>query len=238
MYKVLGSCSTGEPVELYRKNRKTGSPMEILASTAEKITNQPVASLDTSWLKFASNPYQISGKLDDYIIIPVPVVTSDIPNRNSQGMRLKELVKFNPDLGRPSYKTFAGKPTFRDHDNENPLEARGVNFDAVLRKVPKYGVYKIFVLSGFDRSKDTSLVNDILNRRRTSYSMGAWVDVFKCSLCGEKAHKVLCEHMKNPGKGGIYNGKLVYQDCVGINFFENSSVGDPADFSAIGNDFL
>ena len=125
------------------------------------------------------------------------------------------------------YQSFIGKMTTIDHVNDNPIHAKGVIFDASLHYVPKYDIWKVMLLCGFDRTKDPDLVQDILNKKRKCYSMGALVDAFKCSVCGRDQH---CQCTK----GSIVNGKLVYQQCIGTNYIESSSVEDPADVTAEG----
>jgi hypothetical protein len=200
---------------------------QILAATNREV--------DTSWLLAASSKYHLSSDIRDYVVAGVPVITSDFPNRNLQAMPKSEILSFNPRFGRPTYRTFVGKPTFQNHQNDDVTMAKGVNLDSIILSVPAYGIYKIIVLSAFDRTKDRDLANGILKKERKFYSMGAWVDQFKCSICGANAASVNCEHMKF-GKGKVMKGKLVYQICQGIDYFENSSVDDPADLTAVGDD--
>lgn len=136
------------------------------------------SDIDVSWLPAASGSYNISDDPRDYVLVEVPLVTVDIPNRNLQAFPYEEVSYFDPLYGRMIYSTFIGKPTHIDHDNKDPLKAKGVNFDASLRYVPKYNVWKIFVLSGYDRTKDPDLAKQILNKDRTGYSMGALVENF------------------------------------------------------------
>ena len=66
--------------------------------------------------------------------------------------------------------------------------------------------------------------------------MGCLVEIFTCSICGEAIGLNSCECIKQYGKGGInVEGKLQYQKCHGLEFFENSSVSDPADLAAVGD---
>ena len=57
--------------------------------------------------------------------------------------------------------------------------------------------------------------------------MGALVDSFKCSVCGQ-------DQSCSCTKGSIIEGKLAYQQCVGTNYIESSSVDSPADVTAEG----
>lgn len=198
------------------------------------------ADVDISFLSFAAETYKISDNPRDYIYIPIPIVTVAIPNRNLQGFSFEEATRFDPLNGRQVYKTFVGKPTHINHQNRNPLAAKGVVFDSTLQYVDKYDVWKISTLAGFDTTKDEELVDGILRKKRTAYSMAALIDYFVCSVCGHKESRRSgpCPCMKNPGKGGILGSKLVYQLCTGTNYIEVSSVDDPADVTADAPDIL
>jgi hypothetical protein len=197
--------------------------------------------LDISWLSAAAETYKVSPDLRDYVIVEIPIVTVDVPNRNMDAFPYEEVTHFHPLLGRMVYKTFVGKPTHKDHQNKDPLRAKGVHFDASLGIKPfnpdgtGSKVYKISVFAGFDRTKDPDLVRDILSRTRTGYSMGALVDYTRCSVCGQISSSASrCEHMAM-GKGKLVDGKLIYDLCHGVNYIETSSVADPADVSAHSN---
>ncbi len=202
--------------------------IEILSAnkTVAKVGD---STLDYSWLKGASETYQISADIKDYIIQEVPIVTVDYPNRNLHSFPFAEVSYFDPRFGTFIYKTFVGKPTFADHNNKNYLEAKGVHFDASLRYVPGWDVWKIYVLLGYDRTKDSSLARQIETGQRRSYSMGAWVSYFISSLTGQIENG--SQPLKYP-KGIVHKGKLSYSLCTGTEFFESSSVVGPADVTA------
>lgn len=236
---VRGAISTADNTfEGHRNSYTTGSGDKKQVILAGKQNNSE--DIDISWLKAASDSYKISEDINDYVLVDIPIVTPEIPNRNMQSFPQAEVSYFDPILGRLIYRTFVGKPTHRDHVNENPLKAKGVHFDSSLEYVKKYDIWKIKVLCGFDRTKDADLVNTILtNKRRgipSGYSMGALVQSFLCSICGqvEQINKK-CEHL-NLGKGSIIDGYLVYQQCLNVNFIETSFVDDPADPTAISNE--
>lgn len=187
------------------------------------------ATIDYSWLKGASETYQISADIRDFLIQEVPIVTVDIPNRNLHEFPFSEISYFDPRFGQFVYKTFIGKPTFADHNNKVFTEAKGVHFDASLRYVPGWDVWKIYVLLGYDRTKDTVLARQIEKGQRRSYSMGAWVSYFLSSLTGQIENGN--QPLKYP-KGTVYDGELSYSRCTGCEFFETSSVEGPADVTA------
>lgn len=187
------------------------------------------SSLDYSWLKGASETYQISPDIKDYILSEIPIVTVDFPNRNLHAFPFDEVSYFDPRFGQFIYKTFVGKPTFADHNNKVFTEAKGVHFDSSLRYVPKWDVWKIFVLLGYDRTKDSSLARQIEKGQRRSYSMGSWVSYFLNSITGQLSNG--SQPLKYP-KGSVHNGTLSYDNCSGCEYFETSSVVGPADVTA------
>jgi len=186
-------------------------------------------TLDYSWLKGASETYQISSDVNDYLFSEIPIVTVGYPNRNLHNFGFDEVSYFDPRFGTFVYKTFVGKPAFSDHKNKNFTEAKGIHFDSSLRYVPGWDVWKIYVLLGYDRTKDSSLVRQIEKGQRRSYSMGAWVSYFINSLTGQLSNGA--QPLKYP-KGTVHNGILSYDNCTGIEYFETSSVEGPADVSA------
>lgn len=136
------------------------------------------SDIDVSWLPAASETYAISGDPRDYVLVDIPIVTVDIPNRNLQAFPYEEVSYFDPLYGRMVYQSFDRKPCHQDHDNKDPLKAKGAIFDSALQYVPAYGVWKIRILAGWDRTKDPWLVRQILSKKRTGYSMGALVENF------------------------------------------------------------
>lgn len=198
--------------------------------------------IQVDWLAQAAETYRVSADPRDYVIAEMPLVTADVPNRNLDCFPLVELTRFCHKLGRPVYASFIGKPTFQDHNNRDPGAAKGVNFDAVLRQEPVrfgYKGWKVRVLSGYDRTKDRSLANEILSGRRRGFSMGADVAMLECSVCnsGPVDKDGLGCMCIGGRKGSVVGGVLKYNRCFGVNFIENSSVGVPADNDAHMNEW-
>lgn len=197
---------------------------------ATPVAQRPL--IDISWLPLASPAYNISPKISDYVFVEIPIVTADVPNRNLDCFPLKELLRFDVPSGKPVFGSFIGKPTHADHDNKEPLKAKGVIFDAYMTPMEIRGhrYVKVRILAGWDRTKDPVLVKKILQRERVAHSMGAYVDYTQCSYCGAiaKSGQITCHP-----KGQIIGGTLVYETCGGVCFIESSSVGDPADFDAV-----
>jgi hypothetical protein len=219
--------ASSQTVEAFRGHHHRSDQRLVLAG--ESLIR---SDIDVSWLPAASETYQISDDPRDYVLADIPIVTVDIPNRNMQAFPYEEVSYFDPSQGRLVYQTFLGRPTHIDHDNKDPLKAKGVIFDSALQFVPAYNVWKIRILAGWDRSKDPQLVRQILEKKRTGYSMGALVNNFVCSVCGNiDTNMRPCKCMAR-GKGMLLGNKLVYQMCVGAAFIETSSVDDPADVTA------
>jgi hypothetical protein len=194
--------------------------------------------LDVSWLKSASETYKISSDYRDYIVCEVPIVTANVPNRNMDAFSYKELTYYSPLYGCMTYQTFKGKPTHINHDNRDPTKAKGVIFDASLRKIG--GVYHVHVALGFDRTKDADLVQEIIASPVNGFSMGALVSYTTCSICGFKSNgRVYCdEHIgfKGSKKGSIFDNRIAFEYCNLCNYIETSRVGSPADINAVSEE--
>lgn len=188
-----------------------------------------------AWLPFAAEPYQISAELADFVLVPQIIMPSDLPNRNGVGFPFRELTRFNTDAGTLSYRTWKGKPTHVEHQNQILDAAKGVVFDASIRRITRASgdVWKVMCLCGFDRKKDPYLANQILTGERPSASMGAYVRDYACTICGTLHSKGGCEHVKH-GKPEykIFAGRLAYLEAVDPMGFEISSVQTPAFVSA------
>lgn len=199
------------------------------------------SSVDISWLPFAAKKYCISPNIEDYVVVPVGIVTSDIPNRNSQCFPKSSLVEFDTNRKAQRFRTFVGAPTFEEHNNADESKAKGVNLDAMLLGVPQYKVVKINVLAAFDRTKDRALTTAILEGRSNSYSMGALCGTFKCSICGgvlgpgvTRTCSCKGDYNKLNEYGDVVKGKLHYLLAMDPEFIEVSNVQDAADTTAIG----
>ena len=191
--------------------------------------------IDTSWLAGASKVFHVSDKLSDYVINDVPIVTAPLPNKNMQTFSYSELTSFDPMLHNFIYKTFARSAMHCEHDNRDPTKAKGVIFDVVLIPIPRYGIAKVSILIGCDRTKDRDLANDILKRKRTGWSMGAIVKAFVDSITGSVVKQEGGEYKRGQRVKVGDRIKLCHHYCTGSNFFETSSVANPADVTAHGD---
>lgn len=185
------------------------------------------SSLDfASWLPFAAKKYSISPNIADYVLVPVIIMPSDLPNRNGVGFPLNELVKFSTEHGMQHYKTWRGKGTYYEHNNQDPLKANGIIVDTFMRKFRGFGggyVWKLVALLAFDRTKDIQLIKRVMAGDINSYSMGAYVGKYICSICHRE--KGLCSHINGKAKVNFSldtGGKLAYQLACDIEGFETS----------------
>ena len=202
-----------------------------------------------SYLPLAAEKYGISKNIKDYVIVPVIILPTDIPNRNSVAFPYEELMKFNVSQGRPNYKTWAGKPTFIEHENADYTAAKGIVFDTYMKPLEhaEGNIYKLIALCGFDRSKDYELARQILSGDRKSYSMGAFISQYECSVCGMHSRpgkmNTECGHVIR-GKPEIYthsSGAKIPSYLIArqeITGFEVSSVGVPAWSSATNSNLF
>lgn len=226
------------------------TPIELHKNKVEDVVQRLTGSVEKSieantWLPFAAPYYNISADIRDYVLIPVPVIINDLPNTNGDSVSLKELLKFNPDLGMQAFKTFRGKPAFVEHDNKKIDRAKGVILDVFMQPIRKFGdgrYYKVIELLAYDRSKDPLLVNSILSGENNAYSIGFYYKSYTCSICGTHVKQTKfgttshCDHTflkKKPYK--MPDGRICYRQCHDIVGFETSVVKDPAYKIAIGS---
>lgn len=233
--------SVGKPIQghkLFSALRPEGSrnsePRVITAALGGDEA-QDRRYLDTSWLAAAARTYKVSPKLSDYILVDVPIISVPLPNKNMQAFSKSEILHFDPLLGCQIYKSFRGAATHFEHQNRDPEQAKGVIFDAVLLPIPQYDVLKISILLGVDRTKDRDLARDIETRKRTGYSMGALVKAFVCSITGQVVTVDGGDYKRGQVVKVNNEPRLCYHFCTGSNFFECSSVANPADVTAHGD---
>ena len=216
---------------------------DVLAvkSTGERLKT---ASLD----KFAE--YDDYRTDDGYLYVRVRAISSRV-NKNHDGWPSAELDK--------SWRTFIGKPIFVDHHNHDPSRARGVIADAKIhvedsQKAAALDPYYasapaahkpptwIELLLEVDAKRFPKLAKAIISGEIDSVSMGANVEMSKCSHCGNEAATPdeFCNHIRSKGalhdfvdEHGTKTSKKSYEDCYKIGFFEISFVFDPADETAL-----
>lgn len=190
------------------------------------------------WLPFAAEVYNISPDISDYLIVPVEIIRSDLPNRNGIAMPLEELLRFHQSIGMQSYKSWTGQPTHFEHQNNTVNEkAKGVIISTAVRNMTgvKGNFIKLMHLLAFDRKKDPWLAKEISERRRTGYSMGSSCDTYTCSICNaDMRDRGYCDHIDVRTKKDkanmrmLFGNRLAYPMSRGIKGFECSSVNTPA----------
>ena len=238
---VLGSAVEAEYSKLCKLDDARGN--QFVIASENNGESKTFHEIDYSWLPLCADTYKISSNIEDYLFTQVPIITCDIPNRNLQSFPMLEVSSWDVNQGSPVYKTFVGKPTYTNHKNNTiPHLAKGVHFDSTLDYVPKYDIYKINVLLGFDKKKDPDLCAAIVaNKGVTGYSMGAMVSEFLDTVSGKFIGLNDPEYKKHRGAIDRVTGTLRYLSCVGATFFETSCLGDfgrgdpgepPADDSA------
>lgn len=174
---------------------------------------------------------------EGYIYVRSRMISSRV-NDNFDGFPAEEIEK--------GYRTFLGKPVFVNHHNEDHRKARGIILDAALHRDLNPDGSKDWWAEGLmevDAMTYPKLAKAILAGHIDRTSMGVDVEKSICSACGNTATTPLeyCAHV--PGmKGkkiwrttasGHKTGKLIYESCFGLSFFENSLlVEEPADPTA------
>lgn len=241
-YEIYADCPTAYlPVELF--DLKKGHEYKYNITSSAIVDTLKETMLDVkSWLPFCAEPYAISSNIEDYVAIPVIIMPSELPNRNGVGFPYDELTRFNTDTGTLAYQTWKGKPTHIEHQNKILDAAKGVIFATAMRPLKGTNIWRVIVLCGFDRKKDPSLVNDILTGERSSYSMGAFVKDYECSICSARLSNGGCNHVESPGKPPKFNiyedNKLAYYRAIDPLGFETSSVAVPAYTSATNSQYI
>lgn len=162
-----------------------------------------------------------------YLYTAVRAISSRV-NANFDGWPPEELEK--------SWHTFVGRPIFVEHQNWDPANTRGVNIAAKFHKdrLGKRDDWWVELLHEVDVSSYPRLGSGILKNEVIATSMGCDAERSVCSSCGNEAHDIrsFCEHIPHK-KGHRIGGKLVFESCYDICFFEDSYVFDPADESAL-----
>lgn len=193
-----------------------------------------------TWLPFAAKLYNISPRIEDYIIVNTLVCPSDIPNRNGIAFPVSELAEFRPPpTNRMAYKAWQGCPVHLEHDNEVHERAYGVILDASLHKVQGFGdgkLWKVMGLLAIDKNKYPDVAKAVLTKAINTYSMGALVDYFTCGYCGQECTNThTCGHISSPKnvnwkKYRDFDGSthLAFLNAHGISPIECSIVKDPA----------
>lgn len=238
--KSFNLSATGAAIDMHQEKASRSSKKVRLAGS--RIGSNTDVNLDVNvWLPRAAEVYNISADIRDYVIAPVPVNISELPNTNGDGFELSEWLRFNPDQGQLAYQTFKGKPTFIEHDNQDYTKAAGVILDSHLTKLTgfKGNHAKLYLLLAYDRTRNPEQCANILNGTLNTYSKGTTYKAYQCSICGRVVtpkNKNFCEHTDFRRLAYIEprTGRLCYRRCQYLTGFECSSVADPAFACAAG----
>ena len=221
-----------------------------LSETAAKMMAETALIATPKWLPASASVYHTSSDPSDYILVPTIIMPSDLPNRNGTAFPLKELSRFDPEMGDFKYRGWVGKPIYYEHNNLDYTKSLGAVADVYMRPMPSKGnLWKVIALMAIDRTKRPDITNSIMSGNRRTYSMGAWVKKYQCSVCGAVGE--LRPVMKNkfeampcgtqhaavdrygklrmfPAKKGGQEKTIGFLNALDIKPFEISTVSYPA----------
>lgn len=199
-----------------------------ISSSDDSVINKSLNLISPDIIKTVSKLYNISSNIDDYIF-PVPrAVGADEPNSNGDRFTHDELTRYSSNHKCLVYQTFRNDPLHIEHASENPKTARGFLPDAYYVSDNPKDKY-VLTICAVDTKKDPDLAEGLLSGDIKYFSMGCMCEAVKCSICNKVANsdKEMCDHLKYK-KMQYIGGKLVFEDCLGVEFQELSVVGDPA----------
>lgn len=260
--KEIGSMSLafnfGTPVSTVELNGARLNEAGQLPISAEISGTGEAETLEANtWLKQAAKYHNLSGNINDYILVAVPAMVTRMPNTNGDSVDLKQFTAWNEPCARMAYKTWEGRPMYIEHQHK-PEWVRGLIFGTFMRPTKFKNIQKLVMLAALDRTRDQVRCARVLKRELNTYSMGMMYSAYQCSVCGHIAGKGIgapCSHTR-PGKPTyqLTDGRLVYRRCMNITGFELSLLenvggrhgqdgytqgfGDPSYVSAIGDIIL
>lgn len=208
-------------------------------------------SSSLSMVKTASKVVKIAPKEDDFLYVRVRAVSAgnviEHDNGYAELVEMEEMMDnldkyaskirgandngdfFSYEELKRTYKTFIGKAAFVDHQNENVEEARGIILDAIWNERGKF----VELLIAVDKKAFPELCRGVEMGYITDVSMGCRCEKSVCSICKNEAiaEEDFCEHILG-SKGRTIDNKPVFEDNLGIEFFEISFVSQGADKQA------
>lgn len=216
--------------------RKYGAPFLTIPSTTNtnfaNIEKIPEHNVD--WSDFKFNPE--TNAANGYLYRISRAISTRV-NANYDGWPVDQV--------KQSYKTFNGRPCFVEHNNSDPKRARGVILASIYKETKlNSGIIdgSVYCLEELDAQTFPKLANAVMDGELNGVSMGADVEGTICSACGKYASKPAeyCAHipklkgqMTTVYKNGRKIESRVWENCIKPNFFELSSVFDPADESSL-----
>lgn len=218
-----------------------------IKTSSHRLDYSPVSGEMISKLAAKADEGDLEG---GYLYVRARAISSRV-NKNNDGWPSTELAT--------AYKTFVGRPVFVDHNNSDPSRTRGVIVDAALHvdedeKTSAFDPYYstapdnhkpptwVEILIEVDAKTFPKLAKAIKEGHIDATSMGANIDRSVCSVCANEAStpSEYCDHIQQKGAtfeiladNGEKIKKRAYEDCYGVNFFEDSFVFDPADTTAL-----
>ena len=123
-----------DPIDMHKVDKSKNLERSKNRITAAMLPNGMNVPIDTNWLSAAARTYNISPSLTDYIVVPVILFYTDIPNKNGFGFSLENLASWYPDQGMSFYQTWKGKPVFFNHENKDVHKSSGIVLDVFLRR--------------------------------------------------------------------------------------------------------
>jgi hypothetical protein len=244
-HAIYADClDSTKPVEVFSIEKQKSSL--ITAQTGNLVENTKYILEETkAWLPFFAEAYNISANVKDYVLVPVVIMPSDLPNRNKHAFPYTELVRPNVEAGCLGFETWNRKSVFTNHVNSDYTKSKGIILSSIMRPIKNSegNLWKVICLLAIDRKNHPILANNILTGKQKHYSMGAWSSYFTCSVCGAKhtSKEAGCNHVslsKPSPTYNIVNGRLAYLMANNILGFEVSAVDTPAYVSATSEKFI
>lgn len=204
-----------------------------ISDEEEDIVQRSINLISPHILTAVAKVYNLSDRIDDYVFPVYRSVTANIPNSNADHFSSDELQRFSKSHKCQVFQTFNKAPFHIEHASEDPKSARGYIVDSYYIAANQEDQH-VLCLVGLDTTKDPPLAESIISGENPGSSMGCLCEAVKCSYCNKvaKADSDLCDHLLWY-KLATIDGQLVYEDCMGVEFQELSTVGDPADETAL-----
>lgn len=221
------------PIDLHKALRR--KEVEVSSNVLDLGTTLPIRSVNTDVIKQASEAYQISPNIEDYIINTILQFPINVPNRNNLAFEKDNLQEWSWEYSCPWYKTWIAQPAFYEHKNNDCTKANGIILDVAMIKDPR-GFWKQLALIAHDRTKYHDLIARVAAGELNTYSMGAYITGgYICSITGRDYKQ--SPYLSGSGKKKGLEPKIVVKDGkeylayrIGLNpkGFETSLVEEPA----------
>lgn len=230
--------SSLKSIDLHKDKASRKSKSIVLSSSA--LSGQDSISLDVNcWLPAAAEQLNISRDIRDYVLQPAIVNVSGLPNTNGDSFSTQEWLKFRPKFGMQAYRTFKGKPVFREHKNQDHRISQGVIFDSNIARLTKFNGNRtrVMLLLAVDRNLRPDLAQKLLDGNHNTWSMGVYYTSYVCSVCGNSFNgksRTFCSHTRINRPTYRIKDILAYRRCMDLEGFETSEVADPAFVCAAG----